>query len=152
MNESTKKLAATALAMAASAPMVASASPAVTRIKQASNSVEATFANTFGQSVSSDVSLTLTVSNTGQGAAITSAQLNAILGTVSVGGASGVTLGSIPGFSAALSSAATITSLLQITNVQAVGATSVSVTNTVFAVESIKATQSVIDSSSTTLF
>lgn len=156
MNSNAKKLAAAALAAATASPMAASALPVVTTIQQASNSVEATFANTFAQSVSSDVAFGATglaVDTEGAGAAIDGTfTLSATLPAVNVG-TPAVTLGSIDVPKAIAGGTAASGGILQITAVVPVaGATALSISNTVFAVESIKATQSVIDSTSTTAF
>lgn len=171
MNNNTKKLAAAALAAAAASPMAASALPNITTILQGSNTTEATFSNTFSQFVGSDATLAFTFGGTtvtgtatigtntetytytvpnGIGVANTNAyQLVNDAKSLDIGL---ITLTEVNSVTASLGPVSQ-TGLLQIQGVSVgSGATSLGINQTVFGVESIKNTQSVIDSTSTTLF
>lgn len=159
MNNNTKKLAAAALAASALSPLAASATPNITVIQQASNAIEATFSNLFGQSAGvsgSGATLTATLVSTGVGLGNTNSYLLApSLPSVSAAvdtTANPITLGAINSVTASMgtNSAAGV---LQMTGITTGGSVSqIELNTTVFGVNSIKATQSVIDSVSTTLF
>jgi hypothetical protein len=159
MNNNTKKLAAAALAAAAISPMAASAAPSITQVQQASNAIEATFSNTFSQTAGvsgSGATLTATLAATGVGLANTDAyQLTPNFESVSAAvdtTANPITLGAITSATAAMGANAA-TGIVQMTGITTGGSVSqIDLNTSVFGVSGIKATQSVIDSVSTTLF
>lgn len=161
MNHPTKKLAAAALAAAALAPNAASAVPTINQLQQASNAVEATFSNVFSQSAGvagSGATLTATINSSSGAVGVANTnvyQLNVALPSVAAGvdtTSNSITLGAITTISASMA-ANSGTGVLMITGITPSGSVSqIELNTTVFGVSGLKATQSVIDSVSTTLF
>lgn len=123
-------------------------------IDQVTNSVEATFGNTLVQTVSSDVAPT-TLTVTGAAALInnSTATVTPNFANASIGGSTLAGPSSVTGTLTAPTSPAVAPSVLQITAVTAAStATSLTTSTTVFGLESLKVTQSVLDSTVTSQF
>lgn len=159
-----QKLALALVATNALLPVGAMAAPALTNVQQLQTSVDATFNNTFVQNVS--------VSGTGAvgiaGGGVTSATgagfgntgvytltpnvaVPAIGANGSVIGGVNPTLGVVTSVAASMAATAGVSNVLRITPTSLAG-DSVSVSTTVFGVENIRATQSVVESTTTTMF
>lgn len=158
-----QKLAVVVVTSAALAPAGAMAAPALTNLQQMQTSVDATFNNTFTQSVSvsgagaAGIAPGDVTSAAGAGFGNTAIYtltpdiaVPALAGSV-VGGGTIPTLGKITDVEASVAATAEVSDVLQIAPAALAGE-SVSVSTTVFGVENIRATQSVVESTTTTLF
>jgi hypothetical protein len=156
-----QKLAVAVVTAAAFAPVGAMAAPALTSLEQVQQSVDATFNNTFAQSVgvsgASAAGLAAgDVLDTGAGVTnvadyTLTPNFSDVTGSLSViGGTSAVTLTAVTDVTASMAANAG-TGVLTL-DPDALAGESVSVSTTVFGVENIRATQSVVESTTTTLF
>lgn len=163
MKNAFQKLAVAMMTAAALAPAGAIAAPALTNLQQMQSSVDATFNNTFAQSVTVSGASAAPIAAGGVTAAAGTGLGNTATYTLSpsiavpaigktvVGGGTIPTLGTVTKVEANVAATAGASKVLQI-DPAALAGQSVSVSTTVFGVDNIRATQSVVESTSTTLF
>lgn len=163
MNNVVQKLAVAVATAAAFAPVGAIAAPALTNLQQMQTSVDATFNNTFTQSVAvsgaSAAGVAADEVSTGTGAGFGNTATYTLTPTLTaptlagsvVGGGTVPTIGGVTGVEASVAATAGVSAVLQIAPASLAGE-SVSVSTTVFGVDNIRATQSVVESTTTTLF
>ena len=163
MKHAFKKLAVAVVTTAALAPAGAMAAPALTNVQQMQTSVDATFNNTFTQSVSvSGASADGVVAGkvtSAAGAGFGNTATYTLTPTITapllvgsvVGGGTVPTIGGVTSVGANMAATAGVSDVLQI-DPAALAGQSVSISTTVFGVDNIRATQSVVESTTTTLF
>lgn len=158
-----QKLAVALVTTTAFAPVGAMAAPALTNVQQLQTSVDATFNNTFVQNVSASGTGAAGIAAGGVTFAtgkdfvnIGTYTLTPTVAVPAIGTGGSVTGGVNPTLGTMTSVAASMTAtdgmkVLQIAPAALAG-DSVSVSTTVFGVENIRATQSVVESTTTTMF
>ena len=163
MKHAFKKLAVAVVTTAALAPAGAMAAPALTNVQQMQTSVDATFNNTFTQSVSvsgaSAVGVAATDVTSAAGAGFGNTGTYTLTPTITapslaesvVGGGTVPTIGGVTSVEANMAATTGVSDVLQI-DPAALAGQSVSISTTVFGVDNIRATQSVVESTTTTLF